>query len=66
MVCMSCLELGPLRNGLRVGRDRFSGEAGLSMPLAPFERPPNTVPNRRSPPNPLFGGGPIQMSDSIY
>lgn len=62
MVCMSCLELVPLRSGFRVGRDRFSGESGRSMPFVPLLRPPSTVPSRRSPPNPLLGGGATDSS----
>lgn len=67
MVCMSCLELVPLRSGFLVGRDRFSGESGRSMPLEPLLRPPpSKVPSRRSPPELLFGGGAIDRSAQFY
>ena len=60
--CMSCLELGPLRRGLREARGRFSlsGDGGRSIRSMPFESFPgrlSTVPKRRRPPNPLFFGG---------
>ena len=66
IVCISCLELGPLRSGFRDVRERFSlsGDDGRSMRSMPFESLPgrlNTVPSRLRPPNPLFltgGGGP--------
>ena len=62
IVCMSCLELGPLLSGFREARDRFSfsGDGGRSMRSMPFESFPGrlkTVPSRRRPPNPLFFGG---------
>ena len=62
IVCISCLELGPLRKGFRLGRDRFSlsGDGGRSMRSIPFVSFPGrlrTVPSRRRPPNPLFFGG---------
>lgn len=51
-------ELGPLRNGFRIGRDLFSGDGTRSMAFPPlFERPPKTVPKRLRPPKLLFGGG---------
>ena len=62
IVCISCLELGPLRSGFRVGRDRFSGEDGRSIPLDPLLRPPSTVPSRLRPPKPVFGRGAIRRS----
>ena len=34
MVCM--FELGPRRNGFLLGRERFSGEGGRSIPLDPL------------------------------
>lgn len=65
IVCMSCRELGPRLRGFRLCRERLSlsGEAGRSIRSMPFDSFPGrlrTVPNRRSPPNPLFfgGGGP--------
>lgn len=53
---MSCLEEGPLRNGLRTGLDRFSGEGGLSRPFELLSRD-KTVPSRLNPPNAFLEGG---------
>ena len=58
MVSIFWWELGPLRNGFRIGRDLFSGDGTRSMAFPPlFERPPKTVPKRLRPPKLLLGGG---------
>ncbi len=47
------LELGPRRRGLRLGRFLFSGDAAGCVGFGSFCLRPMTVPNRRSPPNPV-------------